>query len=191
LDISDSDFGFLNYLDQPLYFKLEHFKGVIDPNMHIVIKQRESLQSLSSDQIGYEPFMRDLLTQFPKLSTLELTECYDRHWVDAGGAVNAIINLPINTTIKSLKLQFKEDQSADAFSRDILLALPELESLDIEELTTETMELIALNLHKLKELKCDIIEDGAWERYEEMKQEGIEEMNSIIQLSVSNEDETL
>jgi hypothetical protein len=75
LDISDcdSDQHFLEYSDQYLPFKLEHFKGDLNYYMYIVNEQRESLQSLSSKQIVYQPHMRDLFLQFPKLTTLEFT----------------------------------------------------------------------------------------------------------------------
>jgi hypothetical protein len=181
LDISDSDDEFLNYLDENLQFKLEYFKGDINFNMHLVELQRESLQSLSSEQCRYE--LRDLLTQYPKLTTLEFTQCCDKDWDRSSSVRN--FKLPVNTTIKSLKLQFKGNESTEVCCREMLLALPELESLDIEKLSLETMEFIALNLLKLKELKCDTVEGGAWERYEELMQDGVEVMNSEIQLSIN------
>jgi hypothetical protein len=167
-------------------FQLKHFKGDINYNMVFLKKQRESLESFSSDR-NHKSFVRDLLSEFPKLITLELTRCHNwMNWNDAGEPVNII--LPVNTTIKSLKLQFNRDQPVPVSVKEMLLALPELESLEIEKLTTETMELIALNLHKLKELKYNSIENRAWKRYEEMKRDGVKGMNTGIQLSNIDKD---
>jgi hypothetical protein len=181
LDVSDCDDEFLHYFHDHRLFKLEYFKGDINYNMQFVNAQRKSLQSLSSNLCRYE--LQDLLSKFPKLTTLEFTQCCDKDWDRHRRFANFI--LPVNTTIKILKLQFMRNQLVNVCCRELLLALPELESLDIKRLTTDMMELIALDLLKLKELKSDSVEDGAWERYEEMKREGIKEVNSEIKLSIS------
>jgi hypothetical protein len=69
-------------------------------------------------------------------------------------------------------------------SQKILSSLPELVNLDIQKMITELIEFIALNLPKLKRIKCGSIEAGAWNRYEEIKREGVEEINEQIQLNI-------
>jgi hypothetical protein len=186
LDLFDcNDRSMEIYVPEPL-FQLEYYKGCLDDNREFLYSQRGSLQTVKIFR-NYKLIVQDLFSDYPMLTTLEVLDVWDAEWIDDE---DENIEIAINTTIKSLKLQFRRDQPVDVSCREILLALPELESLDIEKLSTQIMELIALNLLKLKELKCDIIEDGAWERYEEMKREGVEGMNMRIQLGINIDKKT-
>jgi hypothetical protein len=159
-------------------------QAVIPLDQRFITSQRKSLQTISSLYCN-KRVVQSLFGDFPKLTTLELADCSDFIWTHN----NYNNPIPTNKTIQNMKLQLQSDgdgklESFSVCCREILSALPELVNLDIEIMTTELMKFIALNLPKLKALKCDSIEDGAWDRYDDTKREGVEGVNEEIQLSI-------
>jgi hypothetical protein len=183
LDLSDCSEFVEGFNEMPL-FQLDSLKLNSEDASTLLQTQRESLQNLADGEC-YKNDVAFYLSEFTKLTKLELSRCNNADWQEDEQQQD----LPVNKNIKSLNLLTGQENRYEPFdlvSQDILVALPELESLYVENLTVDLMEFIALNLHKLKQLSCRSAEDGAWERYEEMKQTEVVGINSKIQFFIQN-----
>jgi hypothetical protein len=181
LDLCDCHHDFLDDFDKTPLFQLDVLRFSSFPR-ELMESQRESLQILDDFGPCFKNDFASYLSDFPNLTALEVSLCDEADWqLDA----EEDEDLPVNMNIKSLNLHsFSNHENRyepfDLASQDILVALPELESLYIQNLTGHMMEFIAFNLRKLEEFRCWNAEEGAWERYEEMKRTGVEGINSKI-----------
>lgn len=167
LDVSE-DMEIRDFLDAPT-FRLEHLKAVVSFDTPFLETQQGTLQTVISLGCSSKSDVLKFISKFPKLTTLEV-ECCSCRWNE-----NEDEEPHINTTITNLSLKFF------TFSPEILLTVPALEMFHVDQLSTELMEFIALNMLVLKELSYTEVEEGALERYEKIKTERVERMNAEIQ----------
>jgi hypothetical protein len=161
-------------------FQLEYLEASF--NSSFMNSSRQSLQTFICVLTCSKYEVRRLLGEFPKLTKLEIPSYSWDAWGEDFHNFDA--PLPINTTIKELSLWIMDDEeNRRAIYEEVLSAVPRLESLEVEELTTELMEFIALNMKSLKKLKYKNAGNGALERYEAMKTEEVEGLNADIECS--------
>jgi hypothetical protein len=204
----NSDF-MKNYFEDS-QFQLEFLKGALnswrDGNC-IFRSQQKSLETIIETSIIDKSQVYYYLKEFPKLKELQLKigeyDSHEEHFEGSGHS-----NLwrfhqfpdenppyPINTTITDLKLrncrhffEIHDDfyvRSVGLTSSEILEALPALVKLNVYRLPIQLMEFVARTLPELKILLYRTDEDGALERYEEMKQEENEGTNTNIEFECS------
>jgi hypothetical protein len=172
-ELSGCNLSILETLNVPAPFQLEYLRAPLTFNTVFMDSQRQNLQTLVISQNCCKTRFHQILVEFPDLKNLEAELC-DCTWIldDEDGPI------PVNSTIKELKLRNVGD---DEFLQYLLPSLPALVSLEITWLSIELIEFIAQNLHQLEKLTYQELDEGTLERYEEMKNEEIEGVNKNIQ----------
>jgi hypothetical protein len=193
LDLCNTHASFLKSYRWESLLQLKSLTGALYYNCPFLKSQRKFLRTICDTSVynGYLKVHR-YLKLFPKLTKLEMKHEKENSWYDYHSDdedkqfYDDNYVLPINMKIKHLKLRDFKHFPDDLYSRgmhssEILTALPALVSLDIGQLTLRLIEFVARNMQVLKKLRYETVEDGALARYEGMKLEEDEGINTNIE----------
>jgi hypothetical protein len=180
LDVSGCDFDVLDTLITSTPFRLEYLKASLQFATPFLDSHRKHLKSFIPIGRCCRSMIRFILVDFPELEKLEITACHCFATADENYQDNP---RPINTKIKDLTFHCFDHNVEEYHDQSVIRlvsSLPALVSLDIEWLSTESIEFIATNLQKLEKLSYRNVSDGALERYQQMKLDEVEKINKNI-----------